>query len=105
VTPGPLGQYRAAGPPFEGWSSFSARLLDALEQAPSVIVPQIVPFLTRGNGRRWVFDGAVARSLFDMDRLGELLRRHPIPESGLPGRSRERYRAVMRAIGQIGNRA
>lgn len=60
------------------------RLLDALEQAPSVIVPQIVPFLTRGNGRRWVFDGAVARSLFDMDRLGELLRRRPIPDPACP---------------------
>ncbi len=89
---------RLSPPPFEGWPRLAEQLLDALDRAPSVIVPQLVPFLVREDGSRFVFDEAMAKQLFDMDRLRELLRRHTIAGDQVPEGIRERFQALMAAL-------
>jgi len=85
----------------ENWKFLASRILEALEREPSVIVPQLLPFLVKENRGGFVLDEAMAAHLFDMDRLRELLRRHPIPESAIPESLREQYRVLMEAIEQI----
>ncbi|NOZ94069.1 MAG: hypothetical protein GXP47_04910, partial [Acidobacteria bacterium] len=96
-------QHELVPPPFEGWDGFSNRLLDALEQAPAIIVPQLIPFLVREDGGGYIFDKPMAESLFDVERLSVLLRRHPIPESAIPKPLLERYRVLMEAMEQDGD--
>lgn len=84
--------------PFKNWETFASRLLDTLEQSPSVIVPQLVPFLVKEKGGNPIFDEDAATKLFDRNRLRELLLRHPIPKEEVPEAIRERYRTLMAAL-------
>ncbi len=80
--------------PFPRWEEFAKRLLEALEEEPGVIVPQIVPLLVgQGPGLRERAD-----CLFDLDRLRELLRRNPLPEAQVPETVRERYRTLLEEL-------
>ncbi len=94
-----------AAPPFEGWEEFSQRLLDALELAPDVIIPQVVPFLVKEETyfdssldrhmKRYEVDRELAARLFDLDRLARLLCGHLLPESAIPPTFVERYQAAI----------
>ncbi|NVJ08225.1 hypothetical protein HUW63_23660 [Myxococcus sp. AM001] len=73
------------GFPFESWKPFSQLLLDAAELNPVVMIPQILPFFSSETQRISQSDGSLrqetrmtfheddARTLFDFNRLLELL--------------------------------
>jgi hypothetical protein len=94
--------------PFAEWPDFADLILDAVEIEPSVMVPQIVPFLVRERHERDMegaileqslqYDSEIAARLFDLDRVRELLSRYRLEDEVFDEVFRAPYRRLVEEL-------